>query len=175
MVAYLWNTDRKATFIKIIDAFKVVAAPLESAMQAADPESVPSDDQMPADPEPVPPDMLWSDNYDETQVLTLIRMRSGFEPKMITDGQLLATNEGTLKIHVFFLRHVPDVDMALMHTNSTDYKIKYMLQAAKLNAVHLDKYRRLELYRWLSKRITTRVCIGFLKNLFRFQTEWRYS
>ena len=91
MVAYLWNTDRKATFIKIIDAFKVVAAPLESAMQAADPESVPSDDQMPADPEPVPPDMLWSDNYDETQVLTLIRMRSGFEPKMITDGQLLAT------------------------------------------------------------------------------------
>ena len=69
----MWNTDRKAVFIKIVDAFEVVAS-LEPAMQAADPESVPSDDQMPADPEPVPPDMLWSDNYDETQVLTLIRM-----------------------------------------------------------------------------------------------------
>ena len=38
MVAYMWNTDRKALFVKIIDAIEVVAAPLEPVMQAADPE-----------------------------------------------------------------------------------------------------------------------------------------
>ena len=35
MVAYMWNTDRKATFIKIIDALEVVVAPPESAMQVS--------------------------------------------------------------------------------------------------------------------------------------------
>ena len=104
MVAYMWNTDRKAAFIKIIDALEVVAAPpQEPAVQAADPEPlepdsvlpadpepVPADDQMPADPEPVPSDVLWpADDYDEAQVLTLIRMWSGFESEMITDAQLI--------------------------------------------------------------------------------------
>ena len=105
MVAYMWNTDRKATFIKIIDALKVVAAPLEPVMQAADPEPlepdsvlpadpepIPADDQMPANPEPVPSDVLWpADDYDEAQVLQLIRMWSGFESEMITDEQMLAS------------------------------------------------------------------------------------
>ena len=36
MVAYMWNTDRKAVFVKIIDALEVAVAPPESAMQAAD-------------------------------------------------------------------------------------------------------------------------------------------
>ena len=45
---------------------------------------------MPANPEPVPSDVLWpTDDYDEAQVLTLIRMWSGFESEMITDTQLL--------------------------------------------------------------------------------------
>ena len=35
--------------------------------------------------------MLWPDDYDETQVLQLIRMWSGFEPEMITDEQLLSS------------------------------------------------------------------------------------
>ena len=34
MVAYLWNTDRKAVIIRILDALEVAAAPPESAMQA---------------------------------------------------------------------------------------------------------------------------------------------
>ena len=103
MVAYMWNTDRKAVFVKIIDALEVVAALLEPVVQAADPEPlepdsvlpadpepVPADDQMPANPEPVPSDVLWpADDYDEAQVLTLIRMWSGFESEMITDTQLL--------------------------------------------------------------------------------------
>ena len=105
MVAYMWNTDRKATFIKIIDAFEVAAALLEPEVQAADPEPVqpddqmpadpepvPVDDQMPANPEPVPSDALWpADDYDEAQALHIIRMWSGFESEFITDEQLLAS------------------------------------------------------------------------------------
>ena len=103
MVAYMWNTDRKATFIKIIDAIEVVVAPLEPVMQAADPEPLEPDSELPADPEPVAPDfaddaadpepvssdMLWPDDYDEAQVLHIIRMWSGFESEFITDTQLL--------------------------------------------------------------------------------------
>ena len=103
MVAYMWNTDRKALFVKIIDALEVVAASPESAMQAADPEplepdSVPPADPEPvtpdfaddaADPEPVPYDILGPDDYDDTQILQIIRMWSGFESESITDEQLL--------------------------------------------------------------------------------------
>ena len=105
MVAYMWNTDRKAVFVKIIDAIEVVAVLPEPVMQAADPEPlepdsvlpadpepVPADDQMPANPEPVPSDVLWpADDYDEAQVLTLIRMWSGFESEFITDEQMLTS------------------------------------------------------------------------------------
>ena len=89
MVAYMWNTDRKALFVKIINAFEVVAAPLEPVMQAADPEPAVPDSGLPADPEPVPRDTPWPDDYDDAQVLTLIRMWSGFESEFITDTQLL--------------------------------------------------------------------------------------
>ena len=103
MVAYMWNTDRKAAFIKIIDALEVVAAPLEPVMQAADPEPLEPDSELPADPESVAPgfeddavdpeytssDTPWPDDYDDAQVLTLIRMWSGFEAESITDAQLL--------------------------------------------------------------------------------------
>ena len=102
MVAYMWNTDRKAAFVRIIDAFEVVAALLEPVIQAADPEPLepdsvlPADPEplepdsvLPADPEPVPADTLWPDDYDEAQVLHIIRMWSGFESESITDAQLL--------------------------------------------------------------------------------------
>ena len=106
MVAYTWNADRKAVFVKVIDALEVVAAPQEPVIQAADPEPLEPGSVLPADPEPVlpdfaddddaadsepvPADALWpADDYDEAQVLTLIRMWSGFESEMITDTQLL--------------------------------------------------------------------------------------
>ena len=104
MVAYMWNTDRKATFVRIIDAFEVTASAVlqEPVMQKADPEPVlpdselPADpepvvpySELPADPEPVPRDTPWPDDYDDAQVLTLIRMWSGFEPESITDAQLI--------------------------------------------------------------------------------------
>ena len=42
-------------------------------------------------PEPVPADTMGPDDYDDAQVLTLVRIWSGFEPEMITDAQLLAS------------------------------------------------------------------------------------
>ena len=104
MVLYMWNEDRRSQLIRILDAFEVVAALLEPVVQAADPEPLEPDSVLPADPEPValdfaddaadpepvPADALWpADDYDEAQVLTLIRMWSGFESEMITDTQLL--------------------------------------------------------------------------------------
>ena len=103
MVAYMWNTDREALFVKIIDALEVVVASPESAMQAADPEPLEPDSVLPADPEPVTPDfagdaadpepvpydILGLDDYDDTQILQIIRMWSGFESESITDEQLL--------------------------------------------------------------------------------------
>ena len=103
MVAYMWNTDRKAAFIKIIDVLEVAAALLEPVMQAADPEPLEPDSELPADPEPVTPDFaddaadlepvpsdtLWPGDYDEAQVLYIIRTWSGFESELITDTQLL--------------------------------------------------------------------------------------
>ena len=64
MVAYMWNTDRKAMFIKIIDAIEVAAPPQESVIQAADPEPVVPDSELPADPEPVYSDMHGPGDYD---------------------------------------------------------------------------------------------------------------
>ena len=90
MVAYMWNTDRKAAFLKIINALEVVTSP-EPEMQAADPEPVQPDDQMPADPEPVSYDILGPDDYDEAQALHIIRMWSGFESEFITDEQMLTS------------------------------------------------------------------------------------
>ena len=105
MVAYMWNTDRKAVFIKIIDVIEVVVAPQEPVMQTASPEPAIPYSDLPADPEPVipdfeadatdpepvSPDTLWPDDYDDAQVLQIIRMWSGFKVELITDAQLLTS------------------------------------------------------------------------------------
>ena len=54
---------------------------------------MPPDDQMSTDREPISSGMRWLDDYDDVQVLTLIRMWSGFEPEFITDVQLMASLE----------------------------------------------------------------------------------
>ena len=93
---------QKGVFIKIIDAFEAVTS-LEPEMQAADLEPVEPSSGFHADPEPAAPnfaddaaypeslssDMLWPDDYDDAQVLTFIRMWSGFEPECLTDAQLI--------------------------------------------------------------------------------------
>ena len=93
MVAYMWNTDRRAMFVRVIDVPEVAAppSPQKSVMQAADPEPTVPGSELPADPEPTSYDILGPDDYDDAQVLHLIRMWSGFEPEMITDEQLLAS------------------------------------------------------------------------------------
>ena len=90
MVVYMWDEDRGSSFIRIFDALDVTA---ESEPVEPEPRQEPlapdfEDDA--ADPEPVSSDTLWpADDYDDTQVLTLIRMWSGFESESITDAELL--------------------------------------------------------------------------------------
>ena len=67
----MWNTDRKAVIIKIIDALEVVAVEAE------------------ADPEPASYDILGSGDYDEAQILTFIRVWLGLESEMITNEQMI--------------------------------------------------------------------------------------
>ena len=47
----------------------------------------------PVDPKSSPSDILGPDDYDEAQVMTLVRMWSGFDSETITDEQLLASLE----------------------------------------------------------------------------------
>ena len=89
MVAYLWNTDRKATFIKIINALEAIVVLQEPVMQVGFPESAIPYSDLPTDLEPMPDDMIEPGDHDEAQALSLIRMWSGFEPEMITDAQLI--------------------------------------------------------------------------------------
>ena len=96
MVVYTWDTDRRSTIVRMVDALDVtvVAAadpePITPDSELpADPEPAVPDSGLPADPEPVPRDTPWPDDYDDAQVLTLIRMWSGFESESITDAQLL--------------------------------------------------------------------------------------
>ena len=93
MAVYIWNEDRRYTSIRVFDALNITPGTemVPDSVLPADPEPVSPDfaDDA-ADPESVPADALWpADDYDEAQVLTLVRMWSGFESEMITDTQLL--------------------------------------------------------------------------------------
>ena len=97
MAVYIWNEDRRYTSIRVFNALDITSG-TETL-----PEPVESDSGLTADPEPVAPgfeddavdpehtssDTPWPDDYDDAQVLTLIRMWSGFEAESITDAQLL--------------------------------------------------------------------------------------
>ena len=99
MAVYIWNEDRRYTSIRVFNALDITSG----TEMLPDPEPLEPDSELPADPEPVTPDFaddaadpepissdtLWSDDYDEAQVLHIIRMWSGFESEMITDTQLL--------------------------------------------------------------------------------------
>ena len=60
MVAYLWDTDRRSTILRMIDALDVVETlpppPPEPDVLPADPEPTVPDSELPADPEPTVPD-----------------------------------------------------------------------------------------------------------------------
>ena len=64
MVAYMWNTDRKAMIIRMVDALEAVVALQEPVMQVASPESAIPYSDLPADPEPMPADMMEPGDHD---------------------------------------------------------------------------------------------------------------
>ena len=91
IVVYMWNEDRGSSFIRIFDALDVTT---ESEPVEPEPRQEPlapdfADDA--TDPEPVSTDTLGPDDYDDAQVLHIIRMWSGFESEFITDEQMLAS------------------------------------------------------------------------------------
>ena len=94
MVAYLWDVERKAVQIKIINALDVVPEPVLPS--AVDPEPTAPGSGFAANPEAGAPDGSADDtalpgttHAEDEQVLQLIRMWSGFEPESATDAQLI--------------------------------------------------------------------------------------
>ena len=117
MVAYMWNTDRKATFVKIIDALEVIAAAETSENDASTDSSSNSAD---SDSEPDVSENDHNDDYvqsiiksgivvvgdddDDAQTLSLIRMWSGFASESITDAELLES----MGLDNYPVVHIPD-------------------------------------------------------------------
>ena len=101
MVAYMWNTDRKAAFIKMIGALEVVAAAetseTDSSPRSSNPAGSGSEPDTPKDDQgsTSTPSIIKSgivivgDDDDDAQTLSLIRMWSGFESESLTDAELL--------------------------------------------------------------------------------------
>ena len=103
MVAYMWNTDRKAALIKMIGALEVVAAAEtsetdSSSSRSSNPAGSGSEPDTPKDDQGSisTPSIIKSgivivgnDDDDDAQTLSLIRMWSGFESESLTDAELL--------------------------------------------------------------------------------------
>ena len=110
MILYAWNEDRSSVLVRTHDILNVTPGTAVTEHAPPDPEPgitvaepLEPDSGLPADPEPVAPDlagdvvdpepvssdMLWPDDYDEAQTLHIIRMWSGFESEFITDTQML--------------------------------------------------------------------------------------
>ena len=70
----MWNTNRKAMIIRMVDALEAVVALQEPVMQVASPESAIPYSDLPTDLEPMPADMMEPGDHDEAQALSLIRM-----------------------------------------------------------------------------------------------------
>ena len=105
MVAYMWNTDRRATIINLIDAIDVTAAAetrqnsastdgsSKSAKVNSEPDVSDDDRSDGRDSQPVIKSGIVvvgdDDDDDDAQTLSLIRMWSGFASESITDAELL--------------------------------------------------------------------------------------
>ena len=102
MVAYMWNTDRRATIINLIDAIDVTAAAetrqnsastdgsSKSAKVNSEPDASDDDRSDGRDSQPViKSGIVVVGDDDDAQTLSLIRMWSGFASESITDAELL--------------------------------------------------------------------------------------
>ena len=105
MVAYMWNTDRKATFVKMIDALEVVAAATQTPRNEVPTASSSNSTKRDFEPDVSEDDrsddrgaqsitksgivIIGGDDDADAQTLSLIRMWSGFASESITDAELL--------------------------------------------------------------------------------------
>ena len=104
MVAYMWNTDRKATFVNLIDAVEVVAAAVsegnnsdnnnnnnasttdsESAADTSERTATGHGSNTQSDTGSF---VVIAGADDDAQTLLMIRMWSGYESESITDAEL---------------------------------------------------------------------------------------
>ena len=104
MVAYMWNTDRKAAFVKMIGAIEVVAAAetsendasttssSNSAGSGSEPDTSNDDQGSGSTPSVIKSGIVIvgdDDDDDDAQTLSLIRMWSGFASESLTDADFL--------------------------------------------------------------------------------------
>ena len=120
MVAYMWNTDRKATIINLIDAIDVTA---DAETRQNNASTADSSTSARVNPEPDVSDDNRSDgggsqssinsgiaviggdaDNDDVQTLSLIRMWSGFASESITDAELLES----MGLDNYPTVHIPD-------------------------------------------------------------------
>ena len=147
MVAYMWNTDRRAAIVNLIDAIDVTAA-AQTRQNSASTDG--SSESAKVNPEPDVSDDDRSDgqnsqsvtksgiavigsNADDAQTLSLIRMWSGFASESITDAELLES----MGLDNYPVVHIPDWVMtelgALVSNNDVTVKefrtaLVYMLE-----------------------------------------------
>ena len=101
MVAYMWNTDRKAAFVKMIGALEVVAAAetsendasttssSNSAGSGSEPDTSKDDQGSGSTPSVIKSGIVIVGDDDDAQTLSLIRMWSGFTSESLTDADFL--------------------------------------------------------------------------------------
>ena len=118
MVAYMWNTDRRAAIVNLIDAIDVTAAAQtrqnsastdgSSGSAKVNPEPDVSDDDRSdgQNPQSVTKSgiVVIGSNADDAQTLSLIRMWSGFASESITDAELLES----MGLDNYPVVHIPD-------------------------------------------------------------------
>ena len=149
MVAYMWNTDRKATIINLIDAIDVTA---DAETRQNNASTADSSTSARVNPEPDVSDdnrsdgggsqsginsgiaVIGGDNDDDdVQTLSLIRMWSGFASESITDAELLKS----MGLDNYPVVHIPNWVMtelgALVSNNDVTVKefrtaLVYMLE-----------------------------------------------
>ena len=147
MVAYMWNTDRRAAIVNLIDAIDVTAA-AQTRQNSASTDG--SSESAKVNPEPDVSDDDRSDgqnsqsvtksgiavigsNADDAQTLSLIRMWSGFASESITDAELLES----MGLDNYPVVHIPNWVMtelgALVSNNDVTVKefrtaLVYMLE-----------------------------------------------
>ena len=118
MVAYMWNTDRRAAIVNLIDAIDVTAA-AQTRQNSASTDGSSGSAKVNSEPDVSDDDrsdgqnsqsvtksgiVVIGSNADDAQTLSLIRMWSGFASESITDAELLES----MGLDNYPVVHIPD-------------------------------------------------------------------